>query len=531
MSPRHKPHHPSPTPRDRKERNSRKSPITATTTTTPFSRPSSIPTLPDVHKAPSGGPHGNFLQTLLAEEQVEREGEEDNEEVGEVGNARGEGGRWTITTKSSSSSSSSSISSSRSEVVTKPKGKIVQEGHGHRLKTSDRSTKSRPGDTLTARSDKILTATWSDSGEPEDQGGLRRRRRSRDAGSTTTTTTTTTRRLSGGPVSSKKKLKHRLAHSYDVTQEEASYRLLSSPAASGWVGSPKAASLTERREDRSDVLLGGSSSSSASARPASGSTTVPWAAGECVLESAHGPTAAGKLSPAPTKISADSDASTSYSHQIPSDLEKKQTLQMGKAHHTEKTASESAAGVTKLRDSHLTSFISGSTEVTATALTPASISTYSTEEPTPSTKATARRTPEPSEAFNQWTTCRALGDTDDENDNENDDDDNDDDDVESPGPSRTSEAETRDLHNGGYDGYSHAANSSHLARRKRPLLLPPIMLPPLYTVKPTPFKFRDEVYFAGAASRARRPISDEEWDKLRDCRYLRIRTLRRHLKV
>lgn len=60
-------------------------------------------------------------------------------------------------------------------------------------------------------------------------------------------------------------------------------------------------------------------------------------------------------------------------------------------------------------------------------------------------------------------------------------------------------------------------------RKKRPLLLPPIMLPPIFAAKPTPLVLRDDVHFASSSGASRcRPVSDEDWDRLWDCRYLRI---------
>nr|KAG5698063.1 hypothetical protein BaRGS_016711 [Batillaria attramentaria] len=56
------------------------------------------------------------------------------------------------------------------------------------------------------------------------------------------------------------------------------------------------------------------------------------------------------------------------------------------------------------------------------------------------------------------------------------------------------------------------------------LLLPPIMLPPIYTVKPTPLRFRDSMFSLAATPRTRcSVISDEEWEQLKDCRYIRHR--------
>lgn len=59
--------------------------------------------------------------------------------------------------------------------------------------------------------------------------------------------------------------------------------------------------------------------------------------------------------------------------------------------------------------------------------------------------------------------------------------------------------------------------------KKRPLLLPPIMLPPIYTVKPKPMRLREQMFSQTPTSRNLQTISDDEWAKLRDCRYLRLR--------
>ena len=134
---------------------------------------------------------------------------------------------------------------------------------------------------------------------------------------------------------------------------------------------------------------------------------------------------------------------------------------------------------------------------------------------------------------NQWTSCRALEDLGDEDDDAVDAQKTDDEVVGQPEFSDAWSQEAPRVGEGFQaDGvFSRAASSTNLARRKRPLLLPPIMLPPIYTVKPTPLRLRDEVYFMGASPRAHRPVSDEEWENLKDCRYLRIRTLKRSLRV
>ena len=149
-----------------------------------------------------------------------------------------------------------------------------------------------------------------------------------------------------------------------------------------------------------------------------------------------------------------------------------------------------------------------------------------------------------SHLVNQWTTCRALEDLGDDEDDEAGSDTAEKTDDELLGqPNKLSDTWSQQevprvgageaaLRGGAGDGvFSRAASSTNLARRKRPLLLPPIMLPPIYTVKPTPLRLRDEVCFMGASPRARRQISDEEWENLKDCRYLRIRTVKRSLRV
>lgn len=51
---------------------------------------------------------------------------------------------------------------------------------------------------------------------------------------------------------------------------------------------------------------------------------------------------------------------------------------------------------------------------------------------------------------------------------------------------------------------------------RRPLKLPPIILPSIYSTKTYPLGKPDPVYRPPAG-----PITDDEWDELKDCRYLR----------
>ena len=54
-------------------------------------------------------------------------------------------------------------------------------------------------------------------------------------------------------------------------------------------------------------------------------------------------------------------------------------------------------------------------------------------------------------------------------------------------------------------------------KRERPLKLPPIMLPPIHKVSPKPLLVRD---FSGPVCIPPEPTEDD-WDDLEDCRYLR----------
>ncbi|XP_070210644.1 uncharacterized protein [Littorina saxatilis] len=139
---------------------------------------------------------------------------------------------------------------------------------------------------------------------------------------------------------------------------------------------------------------------------------------------------------------------------------------------------------------------------------------------------------------NHWTTCRALEDSGDEEYDDTDDDNNNDDAAPRHPEAQSDEAPPKNDESSSppadariFSRTTSCASNLAAGRRKRPLLLPPIMLPPIYSVQPTPLVLRDEVYFASVGARARRPLTDDEWDKLKDCRYLRIRTLKRHLKV
>ena len=54
-------------------------------------------------------------------------------------------------------------------------------------------------------------------------------------------------------------------------------------------------------------------------------------------------------------------------------------------------------------------------------------------------------------------------------------------------------------------------------RKERPLRLPPIQLPRIYTLKPLPILPTDY----DTATPTSRPLTDEEWEDLKECRYLR----------
>ena len=58
---------------------------------------------------------------------------------------------------------------------------------------------------------------------------------------------------------------------------------------------------------------------------------------------------------------------------------------------------------------------------------------------------------------------------------------------------------------------------AHAEPRGKPLRLPPVLLPPIYTVRPAPLHPRlllTPTYHRG-------PICDAEWEELKECRYLR----------
>ncbi|XP_059169112.1 uncharacterized protein LOC131950918 [Physella acuta] len=54
-------------------------------------------------------------------------------------------------------------------------------------------------------------------------------------------------------------------------------------------------------------------------------------------------------------------------------------------------------------------------------------------------------------------------------------------------------------------------------KKRRPLRLPPILLPRIYTIAPRPLKYREFM----TPTKARGSISDAEWEDLKDCRYIR----------
>ncbi|KAL8622356.1 hypothetical protein ACOMHN_041684 [Nucella lapillus] len=500
---------------ERKPRkNSTTTTVTTTTTIITTPRSSSIPTLPDVHKAPSTAPQGNFLHTLLMEEKLERQEEENDEESTNLQDTEVE-----LTDNNTQGSISSR------SVVTKRKGKVAsQEGQGHRRlsMSDDRDAKNLPAETLTARADKILTSTGSGSGDiaarksPREQ----RRRRSRDVG--TSSSTTSGRRLSGPVLPFKKKFKHRLSHGYDPTQSPGSQRRYSSPATSGLAGSSsKLLDLSLKLEG--DVVI--SLKEESSVKTDFDSVDMPTVNAEkSISDSAQISSASenpsNDLSDADKRVDSDNlsviDESGSDVMKVPSDLKGMQTLPSEES-HSDPIPSSTATGVTPLT--------SGSAQVTSTALT------STTPENLLSVNVTDNKGPETSQPFSQWTSCRALEDSEDDDiDNENDNNNND---NISLGYSRISEMDAHfDSDSHALDGrFSRAGSSSNLARKKRPLLLPPIMLPPLHTVKPKPMVLRDDVYFATLTPRTRGPLNEEEWEKLKECRYLRIRPWRKTLKA
>nr|KAI8755223.1 hypothetical protein BgiMline_011313 [Biomphalaria glabrata] len=58
---------------------------------------------------------------------------------------------------------------------------------------------------------------------------------------------------------------------------------------------------------------------------------------------------------------------------------------------------------------------------------------------------------------------------------------------------------------------------SPIPRKKRQLRLPPILLPKIYTVTPRPLQYREFL----TPTTVRGPITDEEWEELKYCRYIR----------
>lgn len=59
--------------------------------------------------------------------------------------------------------------------------------------------------------------------------------------------------------------------------------------------------------------------------------------------------------------------------------------------------------------------------------------------------------------------------------------------------------------------------ASNGEKRERPLKLPPIMMPPIYSLTPRPLIVRD---FSGELDLPA-PLAPEDWEDLEDCRYLR----------
>ena len=57
-------------------------------------------------------------------------------------------------------------------------------------------------------------------------------------------------------------------------------------------------------------------------------------------------------------------------------------------------------------------------------------------------------------------------------------------------------------------------------KKERPLKLPPIVLPPIYSVTPRPLVYRD---YSGPPF-VPPPVTAEDWEDLQDCRYLRRAT-------
>lgn len=55
-------------------------------------------------------------------------------------------------------------------------------------------------------------------------------------------------------------------------------------------------------------------------------------------------------------------------------------------------------------------------------------------------------------------------------------------------------------------------------KKQRPLRLPPINLPPIYSMKPLPVLSRE----FSSTSETSASVTDDQWDELQECRYLRI---------
>ncbi|XP_033757146.1 uncharacterized protein LOC117339572 [Pecten maximus] len=61
-------------------------------------------------------------------------------------------------------------------------------------------------------------------------------------------------------------------------------------------------------------------------------------------------------------------------------------------------------------------------------------------------------------------------------------------------------------------------------KQERPLRLPPIMLPPIYSTKPLPLLSRDFSLPVDPPA----PLSDDDWEELQECRYLRLYSPRKY---
>ncbi|XP_060078576.1 uncharacterized protein LOC132558069 [Ylistrum balloti] len=61
-------------------------------------------------------------------------------------------------------------------------------------------------------------------------------------------------------------------------------------------------------------------------------------------------------------------------------------------------------------------------------------------------------------------------------------------------------------------------------KHERPLRLPPIILPPIYSTKPLPVLSRD----FSLPSDPPTPMSDDGWEELQECRYLRLYSPRKY---